>query len=98
MPEQHAADAEEQRVAGGQDADRPGLLRGDPVEGGAEFCFLFGSTVPFDEATLAELYPTHADYVAAFEAAADEAVAAGFLLRVDADAMVAEAEAADIGR
>ena len=73
-------------------------LSGDPVEGGAEFCFLFGSTVPFDEATLAELYPTYADYVAAFEAAADEAVAAGFLLRVDADAMVAEAEAADIGR
>ncbi|HEX5616080.1 MAG TPA: alpha/beta hydrolase domain-containing protein [Acidimicrobiia bacterium] len=73
-------------------------LSGDPVEGGGPFCFLFGSTTPFDAATLAELYPTHDDYVDAFTAAADEAVEAGFLLRDDADAMIAKAEASDIGR
>ncbi len=70
-------------------------LSGDPVEGASAFCFLFGSTTPFDAETLAELYPSHDEYVAAFTAAADEAVAAGFLLQVDADEMIAGAEATD---
>ena len=57
---------------------------------------LFGDTVPFDAATLAALYPTHQDYVDAVSEAADGAVAAGFLLRADADAFVAAAEDADV--
>lgn len=57
-------------------------------------CLLFGTTVPFDPARLVELYGTGDEYVAAFRASADETVAAGFLLQVDADALVAEAEEA----
>jgi hypothetical protein len=72
-------------------------LSGDPVEGGGSFCFLFGSTTPLDPATLAELYPSHVDYVAAFTESAEAAVDAGFLLRPDAEAMIAEAEASDVG-
>ena len=55
-------------------------------------CMLFGQTVAFDRATLVELYGTADDYVAAFRASADEAVDAGFLLRDDADQLIAEAE------
>ena len=55
-------------------------------------CTLFGSTTPIDQETLVELYGTADEYVAAFTASADEAVAAGFLLQPDADALVAEAE------
>jgi len=68
------------------------------VEGGGSFCFLFGSTTPFDPDKLLDLYPTHDDYVDAFTAAADEAVDAGFLLRADAEAMVAVAGASDVSR
>ncbi|WP_214322842.1 alpha/beta hydrolase domain-containing protein [Nonomuraea sediminis] len=45
---------------------------------------LFGQTVPFTGATLAQLYPGGAgDYLAAFGAATDAAVAEGFLLEAD---------------
>ena len=60
-------------------------LTGEPNAGG-DLCGLFGRTVPFDEATLAELYPTHDDYVEQFEASNDAAVDDGFLLRENADA------------
>src|SRR5690606_24181659 len=65
----------------------------DLAEGQAGLCVLFGSTIPFDQATLVELYGTADDYVRRFRAAADEAVAAGFLLPPDAEALIAEAEA-----
>jgi hypothetical protein len=64
----------------------------DLVNGKGGICTLFGQTIAFDEATLTDLYGTADDYVAAFRASADETVAAGFLLRPDADALVAEAE------
>ncbi|MDD9932232.1 MAG: alpha/beta hydrolase domain-containing protein, partial [Myxococcales bacterium] len=63
---------------------------------GAVFCGIFGSTTPFSPEQLMELYSTHEDYVAQVEAAAQEAVDAGFLLRPEADAMIAEAEAAAV--
>ncbi len=63
---------------------------------GGVICSLFGSTTPFDAATLAELYPTHEDYVDAVQASAAEAVDAGFLLEADAELMVEQAEAAPI--
>jgi len=56
---------------------------------GTLLCLLFGTTVPFDEATLAELYPMPGDYDAAFDAATDAALAAGFLLPEDAALMKA---------
>lgn len=74
-----------------------GALSGDPPEGATRadggICFLFGTTTAFDQATLLALYGTADQYVADFAAAADAAVDAGYLLRTDADALVAEAEA-----
>ncbi len=60
-------------------------------------CLLFGSTQPFDQATLASLYPTHDAYVSAYDAAADRAVTAGFLLPPDAALMKEAAAAAMVG-
>ena len=45
---------------------------------------LFGSTDPFDEATLAELYPTKNAYTAAVRTAAVQAMELGALLARDA--------------
>ena len=70
-------------------------LRGEPNTGGA-LCSLFGSTTPFDAATLAALYPTHAAYVAAFDAATRRALSAGFLLPPDAAKLQAAASATSI--
>jgi hypothetical protein len=55
-------------------------------------CILFGRTIPFDQATLAAKSGTAEGYLQAFRASADETVAAGFLLRPDADLLVAGAE------
>jgi len=65
---------------------------------GLSVCSLFGQTVPFDSATLASLYPTHAAYVSEFGAATDQAVQAGFLLQPDAALMKAAAAASNIGQ
>ena len=81
------------------DVDAPiATLSGDPPAsgGGGVWCFLFGSTTPFTPETLKELYPTHADYVGRVEAAANAARSAGFLLAPEAQAMIAEAEAAAV--
>jgi Alpha/beta hydrolase domain len=72
------------------------VLTGEAPPGRSVLCMLFGDTRPFDGATLAQLYPTHQDYVDAVTEAADAAVAAGFLLRDDADAFVAAAEEAAV--
>lgn len=61
------------------------------------FCSLFGQVTPLSESRLAELYPTHEDYVDAVTTSADDALAQGFLLEVDRDALVAQAEESDIG-
>jgi len=54
------------------------------------FAILFGSTEPFDEATLARLYPGGKDeYLARFTASLDETIAAGFLLAEDRAEMLA---------
>ncbi|MDZ7785420.1 MAG: alpha/beta hydrolase domain-containing protein [Halioglobus sp.] len=60
------------------------------------FCFLSGTTRLFDAATLRSLYPDNAAYVEALNAAADEAVAKGFLLPADADLIRAHAANTDI--
>ena len=71
-------------------------LRGDG-QSGSILCLLFGTTARFDAATLAALYPDHAAYVSAFNAAADQAVQAGFLVAADAELMKAAAASSDIG-
>jgi hypothetical protein len=61
------------------------VLSGDSP-GGEGFLFLFGQTRALDAATLERLYPGGPDeHRRRFEAATDDAVAAGFLLESDAD-------------
>ena len=57
-------------------------------------CGLAGTAVPFTPEKLMQLYPTHEDYVQKYTAAADEALAAGFLLKADYDEMLELARAA----
>lgn len=61
--------------------------------GSAGICVLFGQTIPFDRTTLLARHGTADAYLEAFRRSADEAVAAGFLLRPDAEQLIAEAEA-----
>jgi len=58
---------------------------------GSPFCALFGTTVPFDNATLVELYGSPQGYVTAYNEATDRAVAAGYILPADAQLMKAAA-------
>jgi hypothetical protein len=66
-------------------------------QSGGGFCFIFGTTELFDEATLDELYPDHEAYVAAVDEATDRAVRARFVLRPDAELIVEAAERSDVG-
>jgi hypothetical protein len=59
-------------------------------------CGLGGTTIPFSQAELLELYPTHEDYVTKYTAAADEALESGYLLQADHDEAIAQAQAAPI--
>jgi hypothetical protein len=72
------------------------VLSGEAADDDSIICMLFGSTTPFDAATLAELYPTPDDYVAAVSEATEAAVDAGFVRRADADVVVAAAEDAAV--
>ncbi len=66
-------------------------------QSGNSFCFLFGTTAPFDAAKLASRYPSHAAFVKAWNTATDQAVKAGFLLRADARHLKAAAAKSSIG-
>jgi hypothetical protein len=67
------------------------------VNAGPIICPLSGVHEPFDEATLTRLYPTHSGYVARVREVAEQNVKAGYLLRNDADATIAEAEKLPVG-
>ncbi len=71
-------------------------LAGSGQTGGG-FCFLFGVTEPFSAEKLAELYPDHDTFVMAWNAATDEAVAAGFVLEVDGELLKNAAAASSVG-
>lgn len=60
------------------------------------FCFLSGTTQLLDAATLRSLYPDHAAYVEAVNAAEDDAVAKGVLPPADAALIRAHAANTDI--
>jgi hypothetical protein len=59
-------------------------------------CGMMGATTPFTEEKLLQLYPTHDDYVKKYTAAAEKAVAAGYLLKADCEDAIKEAKAAPI--
>ncbi len=63
------------------------ILRGEPNTGNG-FCRLFGTTSLFDAAQMASLYTDESGFVAAVTEATNDAVAAGFLLPEDADAII----------
>jgi hypothetical protein len=71
-------------------------LSGEGQSGGS-FCGIFGTTVPFDAAKLAMLYPSHAAYLKAYKRATRRAVRAGFLRKADATLMLEWAAGSDIG-
>jgi len=67
-------------------------------QSGSLLCLLLGTTVPFDAATLASLYPGHGAYVGKFDRATRRAQRAGFVRRHDAKLMAASAAASNVGR
>ncbi len=67
------------------------LLRGDTEEGASYLCQLFGSTLPMDPALIRARYADRAAYLAAYEQATDAAIAAGFVLAEDREAVLGEA-------
>jgi hypothetical protein len=67
------------------------VLSGDPY-GGSVLCLLFGSTTPLSAQRLAELYTSKEAYSSAYTKAADAAIAAGFVLAEDRDALLADAK------
>ena len=73
-------------------------LSGDPAPGGPIQCLLFGTTTPLTDARLAELYDGPAAYLRAYERSADAAVAAGFVLPEDREALLAAAQPDRVGQ
>jgi hypothetical protein len=72
--------------------DPPSDATIDDLASGGDVCVLFGSTTPFTQETLVDLYGTADAYLSAFRTSADDAVAQGFLLQPDADTLIAESE------
>jgi Alpha/beta hydrolase domain len=69
-------------------------LSGDPAPDGPLHCLLFGSTTPLPDTRVAELHGDRAAYLDAFEASADAAVDAGFVLPEDREALLSYAQPA----
>jgi hypothetical protein len=67
-------------------------LTGLPVAGASIICVLMGSTSPLPSAELHALYPSRAAYSKAYGKAADDAIAAGFVLPADRKALIAESD------
>jgi hypothetical protein len=61
------------------------------------FCSIFGLTIPFTDAQLASLYPSHDDFVRAYMVAVLSAVNEGYLLPPDGLALFNAAVATTIG-
>jgi hypothetical protein len=65
---------------------------------GGMFCGLLGSYEPFDSVRLATLYPTHDAYLAKVKDVTEKNLKAGYIVKEDADATIAEARSSRIGR
>ena len=63
---------------------------------GASFCFIAGHEVPFDQATLERLYPTHRAYVRAVIRNVLGLVANRFLTSADGVRLIREAVRSDV--
>jgi hypothetical protein len=67
-------------------------LSGEPGPNPSTICLLLGSTKHFSASRLAQLYPSRAVYLQRFNAAADAAIKAGFVLADDRAALLAFAQ------
>jgi hypothetical protein len=68
------------------------VLSGTAPEGATILCLLMGRTTPIPAGRLADMYVSGDDYLAAYEAATDEMIDAGFALAEDREEIVAEAD------
>jgi len=71
-------------------------LSGEADTTKSPICSLFGTSKPFDAATLRSLYPTHASYVGKVRESASAAVRQGFVPAYDAAALIKAANIAGI--
>lgn len=69
--------------------DAPAAVLSGLGQSGDSFCGLFGTTALFNADQMASLYIDESGYLDAVTAAANSAVAAGFLLQKDADLIIA---------
>ncbi len=65
------------------------LLSGEPGPSPDLICILLGSTTPFTAERIAALYSSRADYEQQYATATEEAIAAGFVLEVDRETLLA---------
>jgi hypothetical protein len=65
--------------------------------GGERNCNLMGSYFAWDDARLAMLYPSHSAYVAKVKEVTEKNLKAGYIVKADADATIAEAAHSVIG-
>jgi hypothetical protein len=70
---------------------------GDTSSAGGGFCRIFGATVPFSAAKLAQLYPTHQTFVRKWDTAVAADVAKGYLLPADATVLDKVAKESTVG-
>lgn len=70
---------------------------GDTSDTGGGFCKIFGTTIPFSQAKLAKLYPTHKAFVQEWDKAVATDVSKGYLLPADAKVLDKVARQSDIG-
>jgi len=67
------------------------------ANGGPSFCLLFGTHVPFDQATLDELYPSHGKYVLKVWAATIDNLVKGYITLRDALTTIVDAARSEVG-
>ena len=65
--------------------------------GGERNCNLMGSYFVWDEAKLASLYPSHSAYVAKVKEVTEKNLKAGYIVKADAEATIAEAQHSTVG-
>ena len=68
------------------------VLSGDAGPKRSLICLLLGSTTPLPQQRLAELYPTAAAYTTTYAASVDAAIATGYVLPAERDALAAFAD------
>lgn len=74
------------------------VLSGAPGPNQDLLCLLLGSTTPLPAERLAALYPSSAEYQQRFDDATEEAIAEGFVLHDDRDALLSFAEPSRLER